>query len=520
MKIEKKINARRSILAGCINKIVTLLLPFAVQTLLIHKLGLEYVGIKGLYTSILTVLSLSELGVGNAIVYSMYKPVAEDDYERISSLLNLYKKIYKIIGVIVLLCGLLLTPFLKFLIKGNYPSEINIYVIFLLYLANTVISYLMFGYKSSLLNSYQRTDVISNIGTISSAIVSLAQILILAVLPNFYVYLICMIAGTMINNLIVSFTVDRLFPNIKCEGQVDKTTIKDIKEKVGGLLIGKICWTTRNTFDSIFMSMFIGLTAAGIYSNYYYIITVLNGFTTLILTSILAGIGNSIVLDSKDKNYDMMLLLDDAYMMLCGWMTIFMLCIYQPFMQIWAGENYMFADAVMYLFVIYFFVSKKGDIRGVYSDAAGLFWENRYRNIAESLANILLNYILVIYLGAFGVLLASIIAIITFGYFGGALVIFRHYFNKGLNKYLFVQVKHTVVTLTLGALTYMLCGYIHSYNLLITIILRLIICAVVPSFIYIMIRRKSPEFQKLVVWLADIIGFNAFKKIANIICKG
>ncbi len=166
MKLDKRKNVKRGIQHGVINRIVTLLLPFLVRTVLIQTLGAEYVGIRGLFGSILTVLSLTELGVGTAITFNMYRPIVEDDYYTIGALLNLYKKLYRIIGFVVLGLGLSITPFLRFLIKGSYPADINLQLVFLLYLIDTVLSYWLYAYKGSLSNAYQRTDVLSRIGSI------------------------------------------------------------------------------------------------------------------------------------------------------------------------------------------------------------------------------------------------------------------------------------------------------------------------------------------------------------------
>lgn len=226
MKLDKGKNTKRGIAYGLMNKLATLTLPFLVQTILIKTLGVEYVGVKGLFSSILSVLSLTELGVGSAIVYSMYKPIAEDDTQTIGALLNLYRRLYRVIGLIVLLLGLIIMPFLDLLIDEKAPNSINLQAIFFLYLFNTVISYWMYAYKSSLLNAYQRIDVISIIGTITQTLTYFFQIVFLLVSKNFYVFLIITIFFTVVNNLITSKCVDRMYPEIKCEGEIALTLKK------------------------------------------------------------------------------------------------------------------------------------------------------------------------------------------------------------------------------------------------------------------------------------------------------
>ena len=188
MKLEKTKNARRNILFGILNKVITMFLPFVVRSVIIYALSAEYLGLNSLFSSILQVLNLTELGFSSAIVYSMYKPIAENDDETICALLNFYRKIYFIIGCVVLSLGLLLLPFLDKLINGDVPDNINIYILYLCYLVNTVLSYMMFAYRSSLLNAHQRTDIISNINTITLGSMYFLQIIVLIATKNYYTY--------------------------------------------------------------------------------------------------------------------------------------------------------------------------------------------------------------------------------------------------------------------------------------------------------------------------------------------
>ncbi len=302
MKLDRVNNTKKGIFHGLINSIIGLVLPFIIQTMIIRQLGLEYAGIKGLFSSILMVFSLAELGFGSAVVYAMYEPIATDDTDSICSLLGLYRKVYKYIGLVIILLGFCILPFLKSIIKGSYPNDISIEIVFLLYLLNTAISYLMYGYKSSLLIAYQRNDVISIISTIVLLFSSGFQIAFLYFTKNFYLFLSVSIVSTVINNIITGIIVDKMFPEIRCRGVVSKTTIQEIRKKVYGLLIAKVGGVTRNSFDSIFMTAFLGLIPAAIYSNYFLILSSLNVITTVILYAMFAGVGNSIVLESKNKN--------------------------------------------------------------------------------------------------------------------------------------------------------------------------------------------------------------------------
>ena len=161
----RTLNAKRNMLASLINRIVSMLLPFVTRTIFIYSLGSLYLGLNSIFSSVLSVLSLAELGVGTAMVYSMYKPIANGDAETVCALLNLYRKIYRIIGAVILVLGLAFTPFLPHIIKGAVPADINLYVLYFINLFSTVVSYFLFAYKNSLLTASQRMDVISHIDT-------------------------------------------------------------------------------------------------------------------------------------------------------------------------------------------------------------------------------------------------------------------------------------------------------------------------------------------------------------------
>ena len=488
-------NAIRNIIWGLVNKVIVLVFPFIIRTILIKKLGSEYLGLSSLFTSILEVLNLTELGFSSAIVFSMYKPIAENDTKTICALMNLYKKIYRIIGTIILVIGLAITPFLTNLISGTYPDDINIYVLYLIYLFNTSITYFMFAYKSALLTAHQRTDITSNVHTIMYIIKYLLQIIVLVTLKNYYVYVLTITVTSIANNIVVAYITNKKYPQYVCKGDITEEEKTNIKKRVGGLMIQKVCATTRNSLDSIFISAYLGLTVVAMYSNYYSIISAILGISTMLTSAIVAGVGNSIVVDSVEKNYKDMNKFNFMYMWIAGWCTICLACLYQPFMKIWMGEEYMFSYGVVVLFCMYFYALKMGDIRSVYSEAKGLWWESKYRAIAEVIANIALNWILVKFFGVYGIIAGTLISllIINFGY--GSQILFKYYFKEQkVSEYFLTHGKYALVTLIVCIVTYFVCSFISLEGIL-GLILKGIICVIVPNILYLVIYRKDSEFN-------------------------
>ena len=499
-KLDKSKNARRNIIYGVINKIVTLLFPFLCQTVLIRTLGAEYNGLKGLFSSILSILSLAELGVGAALVFSMYKPIADGDKVTICALLNLYKKLYQYIGTIIFVVGILLVPFLPHLISGECPKEINLTVLYALYLFNTVISYLMYAYKTSLFLAFQRVDIINIIATFISFLLNIGQMLVLILLKNYYAFMLVAIFSSILNNLIISYCSDQMYPEYKCVGEIDHKLKAEIKEKIKGLVLYKLCGATRNSFDNIFISIYLGLVLTGIYNNYFYILSSVSGIFAILTGSITAGIGNSIVSESVDKNYQDMRKINFLYMLISGWASVCMLCLYQPFMKVWVGDKLMLPFGVVILLTLYFYILKMGDVRATYADAKGLWWENRYRTILEAAINIVLNYIFVRKWGIYGIVAATIITLFVFGFIGASSILFRYYFRKGLRLFFKDHTIYFIVTSVVGGVTYNICNFYHG-NSVSVLIVRALICCTVSPVLYYFAYFNTNIFKESIPWI-------------------
>lgn len=497
-----------------LNQVLTLILKFVVRSVVIHQLGVIYLGINSLFSSILQVLSLAELGFGTAIVYNMYKPIAEDDKKTIFALLKLYRNIYRIIGSIILISGIIILPFVPKIIKDGYPDDINIYLIYLIYLFNTVISYWMFAYKTSLLEAFQRTDVISKTVSITRLILNVLQITILCVLKNYYTYLIMLPVSTVLNNLLNAYAVKKLFPEYnKCEGSLDNKVLHSIKENVMGLMISRICKTSRNSFDSIFITAFLGLAVAAVYSNYFCILSMLISIMYVICSSMTAGIGNSIACYDSCKNYEDMKKINFLYMWIGGWCTICMACLVQPFMKIWMGESLMFSYDIVLMLCVYFYILQMGNIRSIYVSAAGLWWQNRHRDIMEALVNIILNYVLVKVWGIRGIILATIISLFFVNFMLGSKLVFKEYFkNNKFKEFIGLHAIYACVTLTVGIVTYQCCRIVHVEGVF-GLGLKAIICIILPNFLYLFVYYKTKMYAVSIPWILKTLHLESVLKI-------
>lgn len=521
-RLERTKNVKRNVLAGLMQRCASLLLPFLVRTVLIRRFGAEYLGLNSVFTSILQVLNLAEMGFGSAIVYSMYRPVAEGDRDAICALLNEYRRIYRYIGIFIFCAGTALMPVLPFLIADtNVPGELNLYIWYLIFLSDSVLSYLLYGYKTSLPYAFLRNDLISKADLLIMVLKSAAQILALLFTKNFYWYLLAFPAFTVFRNLIVSGMVSRYYPEYECRGRINLSQRSDLMQRVRGLLIFRLCITSRNGIDSICISALLGLSLTGIYNNYFYIMNTLAGISMILCQSMIPGIGNSIVTETKEKNYQDMRRFNFMYLIIAGWASACLLCLYQPFMRLWAGEALMLPGSIAVIFTVYFYLLKMGDMRWVYSEGFGLWWESRYVMITEALLNVVLNITMAKLWGVHGIALATVISLFTVNFPGESHILFKHYFKNGkLGEFFVDQLLYAVVTVLCCGVTYAVCaGMIRATctGVLLRsatgsfpdapgtkwtgLLLRIPVCLLLPPALYYLVYRNTARFKDAWSWL-------------------
>jgi len=479
---------------GMLNRIVLMLLPFIIKTIMIKKLGAEYLGLNNLFSSILQVLSLSELGVGTAMVYSMYRPMAENNQDELCALLNLYRKFYSIIGCVILVLGLSIMPFLEHLISGSYPESLNLYALYLIYLINTVLSYFLFAYKKSLLEASQQNSIESKINTVVSLFMYVLQIIALLVTSNYYVYIIFMPLSTLAINIIRNRMVNRMYPDIVCRGEMDKSFIKALYKKIGALIGHRIGTTVITSADSIVISAFLGLQVLAIYGNYYYILSSLIAIVTIFYTATTASIGNSLITADEKKNYRDFSTFTFLNIWLVGWFSICLLCLYQPFMKIWMGEELMFPMHMVVLLVIYFYSWLSRRIGLTYKDAAGLWAEDFWKPYVGTVVNLVCNIALVVTIGIEGVVVSTIV-VMAFIYFPWETkVLFRNLFHHGMKEYVVKYYFYALVTGCAAVVTYsvtnkVLIGGISG------LLIKGLICCVIPNILFLFAYFGTREFK-------------------------
>lgn len=510
MQSERTKNASRNMAAGYLLRIYQLIFPFIIRTILINYLGMEYVGLNALFTSILQILNLAELGVGSAMVFSMYKPIAKENQDELRALMKLYRMYYRVIGVIIVIAGIALTPFVPQLIRGDVPAGINIYVLYLMNLALTGLSYWLFAYKNCLLTAYQRDDIISKITMSVSTLRYFSEAIIIIIFRNYYYYIIVTLIFQALINIVTAIVVDKMYPQLKPKGNLSSEKVKIINQRVKDLFTSKIGEIIVNSSDTIIISVFLGLFTLAVYNNYFYIYTAVFGFVAMLYQACKAGIGNSLITENEEKNINDLYKLTFLSAWIGGFCTCCLLCLYQPFMRIWLGEYNLMPLSCVICLCIYFYVRQANQLLIVYKDAAGVWHEDRFRPLCTALTNLILNLILVQFIGLYGILLSTVISTLLVGLPWLIKNLFTVLFKRSMIPFVKKIIGYAIVTFFTCVFTYLICSLIQGSDIIILII-RLLICFIIPNSIFWLVYHNMSEYKSLLCMVYRIVGRNDLK---------
>ena len=501
MKLDYKKNVRKGIAWGIVNKISLLFFMYAIRTMTIYTIGADYVGLNSLFTSILSVLNSLELGMGSALLFFMYKPIANSDYNLLGAILKFYRKAYLIIGVVIFCVGVSLIPFLNYFIKGDYPSDINLKIIYMIYLINSALGYALFSYRNSLLIAYQRNDLISIVNIITNLLMYSCQIYALVVKENYYLYLAITTPFLILGNYASYRLCKKLYPMVEEKGSLSTELVADIRKRVYGTCISNLCNLSRFALGSIFVSAYIGLAETTIYSNYMWIINSVTSVFVIIYSVLQAGIGNKVMINNSKQNFEDLRKLLFLYIWFVGWCATCILFMIQPFSRLSWGESMVYPNTTMVWFVIYFYVLKIGDPLSLYSIANGMWWEKKWVSILETVLNVVFCFFLGSRYGAKGIVFSTVVSVLIIPVMLGAMIDFRYFFEiSWIRQYFRDQIRYSVTTLATMAVTYLFIILWKGQgwgNLL----YRAVICLFVPNLIYLLCYRDSKWVEELMVAL-------------------
>ncbi len=506
MKLERTRNAARNVAFDGTLEIVNMLFPFVIRSVMLHYLGTEYLGLNGLFKSVLSFLNLAELGVGSAMVFSMYKPIAEDDTPTICALLRLYRTAYRVIGLIVAAAGLLLLPFLPNLIKGDVPAGMNLYVLFLMNLGNTVVTYWLFAYKGSLLQAHQRRDVVSKVSLAVRMAEYTLKILILVFARNYYLYLAVQLLCQIVINLLTAACASKMYPQYVAAGILPKDKTQDIFRRVRDLFTSKLSATVFDAADTVVISAFMGLTVLALYQNYYFIITALRMLLVVLLNACMAGVGNKLVMESKEANYRDLEKISLLFLWILTVSSSMLLCLYQPFIRVWMGRDSLLATGLVVCFAVYYYSMGANKLINMFKDAAGIWRIDRWRPLTAALVNLSLNLITVRFLGLYGVLLSSVFSIVFIQIPWLFHNLFREvYPREFMGKYVRLFCGVTAVALVSCGISWFVCALFEDLNVWAVLVLNAAVSFLIPNLCCFAIYGRNPVFRNSVSQLKRIL---------------
>lgn len=491
-------SAAKNIAFGYIGNLTTQLLGFILRTVFISYLGDTLNGINDLYTGILSVLSLAELGVGTALNYSLYGPVARKDYEKIKSYMQLYKKAYRVIGLVIAVIGLAISPFLPYLVKqpqGVSVRDLTLY--YFIFLFNTVSTYFV-AYKYSLAYAEQKNYIQTNTITITKMITVTLQIAVIVTTRNFYLYLLTAAAVELIQKIFISWYLNRLYPYLKDKNvkKLSKEETGEVVTKTKALVFHKVGDVARLQTDSMIISAFINVTLVGFVGNYNMILNSVANFVNIIFNSVLSSFGNLIATESKEKQYDVFKVYRFFACWIYGFSAVGFFLLLTPFIVIWQGnEKVLAAGVVACILIDYYF---KGDriVLSNFKTAAGVFEQDKYLALIQGVVNLILSIVLVQKIGLVGIYIGTIvsglIANITKPF-----IIYKVCFEKSVKTYFLDSVKYLAV---LGGILVLLTGikqYVMPQVTVLSFIVMFIVICVVFNGIFLLLFGRTQEFGYL-----------------------
>lgn len=404
----------KNMATGFLYQAVTLILSFVSRTVFIYTLGTEYLGLNGIFTDVLSLLSMADLGFSTAMSYSFYKPLAEHDEQKIASLVYFYNKIYNIIAAVVTVLGLACVPFLKYIV--NTEQEIpHLTVYYLFSLANIVISYL-FVYKTTLMTADQKDYKIVNIRMWTTLLKTVLQIILLLTTANYMAYIAIGVIIQFVNNLIASAKTEKEYPYIKDKNiaqKVDKEVAQGIFSNMKSVFIYKLSSTLFSATDNLIISSVIGTAAVGLYSNYLMLSNKLLLVEQIVFSALVASIGNVIAKDRPEKRLQVFQAMQSASFIFCGIITTGFGLLVNDVITIWLGTDFTFSTITVIAITLNTYFSCVLQPLWVYRDATGLYMKTKYVMLLGAILNIILSFVLGHIMGVAGIIFASAIARIS-----------------------------------------------------------------------------------------------------------
>ena len=513
-------NSFKNIYISMISQIIIILLGFVSRRVFLDNLGTEYLGVNGLLTNVLSLLSLAEGGIGTSIVYNLYKPLAQNDEEQVIALVQLYKKIYGILAIIVFMLGMALYPFLGIIMKSDTQIP-NLFIVYLIFIIKNVLSYLN-AHKWSLINADQKGYVLSRVNLIFNIITTISKILILKITKNYILFLTIELVIFIIQNIWNGRVVNSRYPYIKTKYKykVKSETRENLIINVKSLFLHNIGGYFVFGTDNLLVGSLINVATVGLYSNYNMIIGQLNGLITNVLYGIGSSVGNLIAIEEKEKVYEIFNIIYFISFWIYSVCSIALYNLIEPFID-WAfGKGLLLDKLTLIILLINFYLTGLRVVVNIFKSKAGIFAPDKYVPLIEAIINLVSSLVLVKVMGLAGIFLGTTISTICLPFWIQAKLVYRNVFNKSVIEYFKKYFFYIILTLIAGGVTTLATSCIKQFTGFEELVIKGLICCVIPNFLFILVFYKTEEFRYLIDVIKNLLNeINTTNKIKSSIKK-
>lgn len=432
-----------NIMASLGSYFIATIFTFITQSFIVRFLGIEYSGVNGLFTNVITMLSIAELGVGTIIIFKLYKPLAQGDIEAIKSWMLFYRNCYRKVALFITLVGLVLTPMIPNIVNSTQIQE-SITLLYLLSLLDTIFSYIM-TYKRSLLYADQKNYIVNIVHTMYIITMNITQILVLIFIKNYTLFLIVKILFRVLENVIINLYVNKNYTYIKENAKELSIEEKnDVFSRIKFIFFQQISFVINKGIDNIIMAYFLGVATVGLYVNYYTIVAAITQILYQIVSSLTASVGNLLIENDIEKSYDIYKKINMLNSLFTAIAVVGFSCVIQPFICLWIGEQYLLPNALVILFALYIYTDSIRRSITIFKEAAGICKEDRWTYIIMALINLVLSLMLCKKIGMSGVILGTCISYLFLIVYSYPKYIFRPIFKKRIKEYYFENLKYVM----------------------------------------------------------------------------
>lgn len=493
-------NSLINIMTGVVGQLILTITGFISRTVFISVLGSTYLGVSGLFSNILTLLSFAEMGIGQAIIFSLYKPIADNDEEKICSLMRLYERVYRFLFCFVLIVGLVLLPALPYIIR-DIDSIPNIRTIYVLYVANSALSYL-FAYRSSFITACQKNYIINCVSVICNITMCIIQIIALVIFKNYFVYLGIQIVFGFIPNIVAYVYSGRIFPFLRKKdvSPLPQNELKKITDNVKALIFYKVGTLALNSTDNIIISSFVGIVTVGVYSNYTLLTTTVSGFLSTIFSNLTASIGNMNAKESKEKKVFMFKVINLATFWFYAVCSVCLLVCMTPFIHVWIGDEYILPFSTSIIIALNVYIAGMLFAPFNFRQTMGIFVEGKWRPIISAVINIVVSIIFAKWWGLTGVLWGTAVARLTTNVWFDPYLVFKRGLNTSPRPYFVDYICKMVVFVAMAAICCMVSSFIPNESI-VWVFAKALVTFTLANVIIFILYFRSNEFK----YLLDVV---------------